>query len=286
VNSLPRVGTCTVSDDQLRERTVSYTFTIGEGASIAPPSVSAGGPYSAAEGGSVSLAASGSDPEGGPLTYAWDLDNDGTYETAGMTPTFSAAALDGPSSQTVRVQVTDAGGSTAVDTATVDVGNLPPTATFVSPETASIGRGFSLAVADPQDASAADTAAGFTYAFDCGDGYGDFGSASSAECPASDAGTLSVGGEIRDKDGGVTEYRGTVGVGITFAGLCALVRAYATEPKVAADLCAKLTRAELAATPTARAGILGSFRNQAASKIGNGLTAGQVAELDRLSRLF
>jgi hypothetical protein len=282
----PRVGTCTVSDDQLRETTVGYTFTIGEGAANAPPAVSAGGPYSVAEGGSVSLAANGSDPEGGALTYAWDLDNDGTYETTGMTPTFSAAALDGPSLQTVRVQATDVGGLTAVDTTTVDVTNVPPTATFVSPETASIGVGFSLALADPQDASPADTAAGFTYAFDCGHGYGEFGSASSAQCPGSDPGTLSVGGQIRDKDGGVTEYRGTVGVAVTYAGLCALVRSYATDPKVAADLCAKLARAALAATPTARAGILGSFRNQAAAKIGDGLTAEQVAELDRLSRLL
>jgi hypothetical protein len=186
----------------------------------------------------------------------------------------------------VRVQATDAGGLTTVDTATVDVVNVPPTATFDSPETASVGLGFSLALADPQDASAADAAAGYTYAFDCGNGYGAFGSASSAECPGSDPGTLSVGGKIRDKDGGVTEYRTTVGVDVTSAGLCALVRAYATEPRVAEDLCAKLARADLATTPTARAGILGSFRNQAAAKIGNGLTAEQVAELDRLSRLL
>src|SRR2546423_10048863 len=66
-----------------------------------PPTVSAGGPYTVAEGGSVPLSASGSDPEGGPLTYAWDLDNNGSYETPGQSPTFSAAALDGPSPHTV-----------------------------------------------------------------------------------------------------------------------------------------------------------------------------------------
>ncbi|MFL5950088.1 MAG: PKD domain-containing protein [Gaiellaceae bacterium] len=281
-----RVGTCTVEDDQFRETTVPYTFTIAEGAANAPPTVSAGGPYTVSEGGSISLAASGSDPEGGTLSYAWDLDNDGTYETPGMTPTFSAAALDGPSSQTVGVQATDVGGLTATDTATIEVTNVAPTATFESPGATESGRDFSLALVSPQDASAADSAAGFTYAFDCGDGYGEFGTASTVQCAASEPGTLTVGGKIRDKDGGVTEYHGAVSVGVTYAGLCALVRAYSTDPKVAADLCAKLARAAVATTPTARAGILGAFRNQAAAKVGKGLTAEQVAELDLLSRLL
>lgn len=281
-----RVGTCTVGDDQFRETTVDYMFTVGEGVANAPPSVSAGGPYTVSEGGSISLAASGSDPEGQALSYAWDLDNDGTYETSGMTPSFSAAALDGPSSYTVGVQVTDAGGLTATDAATVDVTNVAPTATFDSPGTAEIGRGFSLALVDPLDPSAADSAAGFSYAFDCGGGYGEFGTDSAVQCPAADPGTLTVGGKIRDKNGAVTEYRGAVSVSVTYAGLCALVRAYSTDPKVAADLCAKLARAALATTPTARFGILGAFRNQAAAKVGNGLTAEQVAELDLASRLL
>src|SRR5712691_301305 len=45
-----------------------------------PPTVSAGGPYSVDEGSSVTLAATGEDPEGGPLTYAWDLDGNGTLD--------------------------------------------------------------------------------------------------------------------------------------------------------------------------------------------------------------
>jgi PKD domain-containing protein/endonuclease/exonuclease/phosphatase family protein len=248
-----------------------------------PPTVSAGGPYTVAEGGSVALAATGNDPEGGPLTYAWDLDNNGSYETSGRTPTFSAAALDGPSSHTVAVQVRDDAGATATDTATVNVMNVAPTATFEAPATTSAGFPFALSLTSPHDPSAADTAAGFTYAFDCGSGYGAFGSASAASCPTSDVGTRSVGGKIRDEDGGVTTYGATVRVTVTFASLCALVGSYATDPKVADDLCAKLAQAEAAPMGTARDGLLAAFRNQVDAKVDKGLTADQAAELKLLS---
>ena len=54
-----------------------------------PPAADAGGPYTVPEGSSVQLDGTGSyDPDpGDTLTYAWDLDNDGTFETAGATPT-------------------------------------------------------------------------------------------------------------------------------------------------------------------------------------------------------
>ena len=87
----------------------------------AAPSVDAGGPYSVIEGSSVTLNAAGSDPNGDALSYAWDLDNNGTFETPGQSATFSALSLNAPSSYTVRVQATDSLGLTAVDEATVNV---------------------------------------------------------------------------------------------------------------------------------------------------------------------
>ncbi len=84
-----------------------------------PPTVNAGGPYTVIEGSSVALTASGSDPEGGPLTYAWDLDNNGTFETPEQSVTFTGT--NAPATTTVKVQVTDNGGLTAVASTTVTV---------------------------------------------------------------------------------------------------------------------------------------------------------------------
>jgi hypothetical protein len=246
-----------------------------------PPTVAAGGPYSVAEGGTVPLSAAGSDPEGGPLTYAWDLDDNGTFETSGASPTFSAAALDGPSARTVHVQVTDNGGLTATADATVNVTNVAPTASFSAPASVFAGSPFTPALTSPQDPSAADVGAGFTYSFDCGSGYGAFGASSTASCPTSDTGTRSVGGKIRDKDGGVTEYRRTVDVVVTFTSLCQLVKAYTSDAQLISQLCQRLDQAEKAPNATAKNAHLASFRDQV-DKSG-AFTPVQAETLKRLS---
>ena len=104
-----------------------------------PPVAEANGPYNVPEGGSVTLDGTGSsDPDSGDtLTYAWNLDGDSIYGEAGAdaargdetgaTPTFSAAGLDGPSSITVSLRVTDQGGLSSTDTATVNITNVAPT---------------------------------------------------------------------------------------------------------------------------------------------------------------
>ena len=98
-------------------------------------------------------------------------------------------ADDGPATPTVRVRVTDDVGQTATDEVTVTVRNVPPTATFSAPSSSNAGFPFTLSLTAPSDPSAADTAAGFGYAFDCGDGagYGAFGSSASATCPTGES---------------------------------------------------------------------------------------------------
>jgi len=273
---------CVVNDEEggTGFATIELTVTPAEPANE-PPTVDAGGPYAVDEGGSVLLTATGIDPEGGSLTYAWDLDDNGTFETAGQSVSFSAD--DGPAAATVHVIVTDEGGLTAVGDATVTIANVPPTATFAAPTPASAGVPFALSLSSPADPSVADTDAGFTYAFDCGSGYGAFGSSPEASCLVSNVGPVSVGGMIRDKDGDTTEYRATVDVEVTFDGLCELVRRYASDPMVGAALCHKLHEAAVAPSATAKDGLLGAFRNMVDAKVGKGLTAAEAAELDLLS---
>jgi YVTN family beta-propeller protein len=87
---------------------------------------SAGGLYPVDEGDSVTVTASVSSPVLCGLMFAWDLDNNGSFETPGQSVTFSAVELDGPSSHTIKVQVTD-GPNSAIAQATVDVLNVAPT---------------------------------------------------------------------------------------------------------------------------------------------------------------
>jgi hypothetical protein len=327
-----------------------------------PPSVSSGGPYTVAEGGSTTLTASGNDADAGTLTYDWDLDGNGTFETPGQAVQFSAASIDGPASRTVSVRVTDAGGLSATDTTTVaitnvaptissatappvnegspvvltaaatdpaaadtlefsfdcgsgfgpygaawsvscptndsgpktvrvrardddggvsdtvsvtvPVANVAPTATFNAPASVNAGSPFTLSLSSPSDPSTADTAAGFTYAFDCGSGYGAFTSSPSAQCPTSAVGTRDVGGKIRDKDGGTSEYRGRVEVLVTATSLCALTRQYVTKNEgLANSLCVK-----------AEHGSFGAYENEVSAQRGKALTGEQADILIALAR--
>lgn len=177
-----------------------------------PPTVDAGPDQTVEEGNNVVLAATGSDPDGELLTYTWDLDNDGVFETDGQNVTY--AADDGPASHTVRVQATDPGGLTATDSAVITVENVAPTASFEAPASVNEGSDFVLALTSPLDPSDADVSAGFTYAFDCGDGsgYSDWSSDNTTTCLNDDNGSRTANGIIRDKDGGQTEYTTAVEV--------------------------------------------------------------------------
>jgi hypothetical protein len=97
----------------------SYTFTTAD--LNAPPTVDAGGPYTVVEGGSVTVSATGTDPDGDALTYAWDLDGNGTFEKPGASFVFSAAGIQAPATRTFSVQVTDPDGATGTSTATISV---------------------------------------------------------------------------------------------------------------------------------------------------------------------
>jgi PKD repeat protein len=172
------------------------------------PTADAGGPYGGGEGGAVAFDASGStDPDGDALTYSWDF-GDGNSPISSSSPLASHVYGD-DGTFTVSVTVSD-GTLSDTKSATVTIGNIAPTASFSHPAGVNEGDAFTLALSGAADASPADMAAGFTYAFDCGDGLGAFSGVPTRTCPTTDDDPRAVLGVVRDKDGGVSTYAGNV----------------------------------------------------------------------------
>jgi UDP-3-O-[3-hydroxymyristoyl] glucosamine N-acyltransferase/PKD repeat protein len=90
-----------------------------------PPTAVAGGPYLAVEGHTVVLDASASfDLDGEPMTFAWDLDADGSFDDA-FGPAANLTVVD-EGVLTVRLVATDATGLMNTDETTITVTNVTP----------------------------------------------------------------------------------------------------------------------------------------------------------------
>jgi hypothetical protein len=115
---LVRAAKGTIQDKDAGKTTYSATVNI-----VPPPLVSAGGSYNVNEGASITLSGSCNSC----VSFAWDLNNDGVFDdSTSATPPFSAATLDGPSTQTVKFRGTGSTGLTSDATATVNVLNVAP----------------------------------------------------------------------------------------------------------------------------------------------------------------
>ena len=171
-------------------------------ASIGPPNVppvaEAGGPYSGDEGSAISFDASASSDIDGTITsYEWDWDNDGTYDDSTTTATITHTWYDDYSG-TIGLRVTDDGGATDTDIASVTVNNVAPAAEARGPYSGDEGSAISL------NGSATDPGTdALTYAWDL-DNNGFY------ETPGQNVsntwaqnGTYSVGLRVTDDDGGV-----------------------------------------------------------------------------------
>jgi PKD repeat protein len=153
----------TVTDNAGVSASDSTTANIGN-VSNEPPVADANGPYSGTVGSPVSFDGGGSsDPDGSITAYQWNF-GDGSTGT-GVNPDH-AYNTDG--SFTVTLMVTDNAGASDTDTttATIGVGNLPPTADANGPYSGTVnvavlfdGAGSS----DPENGP-------LTYAWDFGDG--------------------------------------------------------------------------------------------------------------------
>ena len=182
------------------------------------PTAGAGGPYSVDEGSTVGLSGTGSDVAGhlDPLTFAWDLDDDGHFETPGADVTFDATGLDGPSVHTVRLKVTDDDDGFDIQSTTVTINNVAPTADAGGPYTINEGDGLTLSGSGGD--VPADT---LSYSWDV-NGDGAFGDATgpTPTLTAAQMATLGLGDDasvtvtlrVDDGDGGSTDATTTLTV--------------------------------------------------------------------------
>lgn len=120
-----------------------------------PDAVAAATPTTGAPPLSVTFTGNGStDPDGDPLTFAWDLDGDGGFDDASTrdaTYTYTSAG-----SYTAGLRVTDSSGAQDTATVAITVGNTPPAVTIATPVAGTVWRvgdviRFSGAANDPQD---------------------------------------------------------------------------------------------------------------------------------------
>jgi hypothetical protein len=142
--------------------TVTHVVTV---ANAAPTAASlTWSPVAPRTGQSVTLSGTGSDPEGDALSYSWDLDGDGVYETQGAKP--AASFMRG--ARKVGLRVSDPAGATFTTTKTIDVGNAVPSGDFTwGPDAPLSNTSVHLSATNLADAD--DGAAGITAAWDLDD---------------------------------------------------------------------------------------------------------------------
>jgi len=102
----------------------------------------------------VQFSSTGSaDPEGGPLTYAWDFDGDGNVDSTDPNPAYTYTANG---AYTAKLTVKDQTGLTGVANVLISVGNRAPTVTIDTPLNGKLASftdkiPYKVTITDPED---------------------------------------------------------------------------------------------------------------------------------------
>lgn len=163
------------------------------------------------EGGTTTLSLSGVTAGS---TVTWDLDNNGSYETAGPTAAFSGVGRDGPSAVTVGYSIGGVAGTCRAITGTtrVAINNVAPTVTSTAPTSGSPGVVVTYTATATDPAGAADP---LTWTLISGPSGAAItpGGVFTWTPTAADVGmTRTAIIEVRDGDGGVTRQTITIRV--------------------------------------------------------------------------
>lgn len=141
----------TVTDDDLAPGTVSFPVMV-ESANQ-PPVAVISGPTTVDEGAMATYnATTSTDPDGDELTYAWDVDGDGTFESEGE-PEIYMVWPDGSATTSITLRVTEPQGLSDTETVEVTVKNVSPTVDLGGGATVAVGDSFGRngSFSDPGD---------------------------------------------------------------------------------------------------------------------------------------
>src|SRR5205807_9038132 len=138
------------------------------------PTATLGGGSAVNEGSPATISFSNqSDPSSADTSagfkYSYDFNNDGTWDLVDVTQSSRTNTFNDNGTYTVRGRIKDKDGGFNDYTATVTVNNVAPTAQAGGPYSGNPGAAISF-TGNASDPSPVDTAAGFTYAWNFGDG--------------------------------------------------------------------------------------------------------------------
>ena len=199
-----------IAYDSFGKSTVGPVWSFTTKPSNLAPVANAGDAYIGNEGSAITFDASASsDPDGDLLEYRWDFNNDGIWDTPYSTETTATFTWYNDYAGIVTVEVFD-GIYTTIDSTTITVNNVAPTATLDNDGPKNEGSVVTMSFTNQYDPGTSDT---FMYSFDWNnDGIYEIvdQTGTSATHTWYDDGAYTVKGKIIDNDGGFTDYLTTV----------------------------------------------------------------------------